>query len=132
MRGLAWSSSVTSLSINRVPTRRFSISPKRWAIIKWSSLFNPELNKISHILWTFPCFYNFVFLFYNFPENNFENGLILFCLKVYLVGIFICFLRLACIILYWSYGVVLRQKSSVAEQRSKKLFSYWLEIFKIF
>ena len=44
INGFAWSSSVASLSMNLVPTRRFSISPRRWAIIMWSSLFKPELK----------------------------------------------------------------------------------------
>ena len=44
INGFAWSSSVASRSMKRVPTRRFSIIPRRWAIIMWSSLFKPELK----------------------------------------------------------------------------------------
>ena len=47
IKGFDWSSSVASLSMNRVPTLRFSISLNRWTMIMWSSLFKPELNSLS-------------------------------------------------------------------------------------
>ena len=43
---------------------------------------------------------------------------------IYLVGRFICARRLACMILYWSNGVVFRQKSKVADRG----FVWWTDV----